>query len=138
MKENDFVYSLTNGIGIIKEMFLDTITVLYENNLEVKENYYDVTPISNNAIDLLKNDEFYDMLPEVSIERADDIVEQKRIKKIAIMDSNLTSLVKGSGFEDYRVNITFTKKGFRASCSCPVQTSNCKHVAAVLIELSTV
>ena len=136
MKENDFVYSLTNGIGIIKEMFLDTITVLYENNLEVKENYYDVTPISNNAIDLLKNDEFYDMLPEVSIERADDIVEQKRIKKIAIMDSNLTSLVKGSGFEDYRVNITFTKKGFRASCSCPVQTSNCKHVAAVLIELS--
>ena len=136
MKENDYVFSITNGIGIIKEALLDTFLVLYENGNEVEENYYDLSPISENVINIIKSNEFYDMLPEVSIERASDIVEQNRIEKIAIMDSNLSAMVNGSALQKYRVTISFSKKGFRSNCSCPVQSSNCKHVAATLIELS--
>ena len=89
MKENDYVFSLINGIGIIKKMVLDTATVLYENGEEIEENFYDLTKISDNAINIIKSGDFYDMLPEISIERAEDILNQNRIEKIAIMDTNL-------------------------------------------------
>ncbi|MBO5542314.1 MAG: hypothetical protein J5936_02650, partial [Acholeplasmatales bacterium] len=136
MKENDYVFSIINGIGIIKKMVLDTATVLYENGEEIEENFYDLTKISDNAINIIKSGDFYDMLPEISIERAEDILEQNRIEKIAIMDSNLSATVNGSQLQKYRVTVTFSQKGFRSNCTCPVQTANCKHVAATLIELS--
>ena len=136
MKENDYVFSLINGIGIIKKMVLDTATVLYENGEEIEENFYDLTKISDNAINIIKSGSFYDMLPEISIERAEDILDQNRIEKIAIMDSNLSATVNGSQLQKYRVTVTFSQKGFRSNCTCPVQTANCKHVAATLIELS--
>ena len=136
MKENDYVFSLINGIGIIKKMVLDTATVLYENGEEIEENFYDLTKISDNAINIIKSGDFYDMLPEISIERAEDILDQNRIEKIAIMDSNLSATVNGSQLQKYRVTVTFSQKGFRSNCTCPVQTANCKHVAATLIELS--
>ena len=127
MKENDYVFSIINGIGIIKKMVLDTATVLYENGEEIEENFYDLTKISDNAINIIKSGDFYDMLPEISIERAEDILDQNRIEKIAIMDSNLSATVNGSQLQKYRVTVTFSQKGFRSNCTCPVQTANCKH-----------
>ena len=59
MDVNDYVFSIENGIGMITDVFLDTFTVLYENGKEVKENFYDLTKISDNVINIIRNGIFY-------------------------------------------------------------------------------
>ena len=80
-----------------------------------------------------------DFFSESTLKRAQKIRAERKIKRYSVTnDSIIESQVKGSNGETYHQDITiYAEDGYLEianECTCPVET-DCKHVAAVLLEI---
>lgn len=93
--------------------------------------------------DVLKRKDLYDYFSRSAFERAHAYQAQGRVKGLEVSEdlTHLRAKVRGSGSNEYRVDIQLDFSGDRLSnldgeCSCPM-TFNCKHVAATLLEATS-
>ena len=93
--------------------------------------------------DVLKRKDLYDFFSRSAFEKAHVYQAQGRVQGLEVSEdlTHVRARVRGSGSNKYRVDIHLEFSGDRLSdldgeCSCPV-SSNCKHVAATLLEATS-
>ena len=93
--------------------------------------------------DVLKRKDLYDFFSRSAFEKAHVYQAQGRVQGLEVSEdlTHVRARVRGSGSNKYRVDIQLEFSGDRLSdldgeCSCPV-SSNCKHVAATLLEATS-
>ncbi|MBW8880192.1 MAG: SWIM zinc finger family protein [Asticcacaulis sp.] len=89
----------------------------------------------------LTRDDLSRALPKSALSRGQDYARGGRVRKLWISHDGgeITSEVKGSDYQPYRISITLRSRGgqpvdISGDCTCPVGY-NCKHVAATLLKV---
>ena len=92
---------------------------------------------------VLKRKDLYSFFSRSAFEKAHVYQAQGRVKELEVSEdlTHLRAKVRGSGSNEYRVDIQLEFTGDRLSdldgeCSCPMNF-NCKHVAATLLEATS-
>lgn len=90
--------------------------------------------------DVLKRKDIYTCFSRSAMEKAHVYQAQQRVSALDVSDdlTRITSRVRGSGSEEYRVDIQLefddgSLTDIDGDCTCPM-AFNCKHVAATLLE----
>ena len=129
-KLNDYVFSLNNGIGIVKDKLSDTKFLVKYDGIELTEDISTINLISDSIINQIKSGRFKDYYSINTLDRARECFLEDKISDLTIFDKNIYA--KAHGISDYSLSMIVSDSSIRSRCTCPVG-KNCKHSAATLL-----